>query len=434
MTSTIMENIPKSSSTFSQTPSTILDNLNHHSLPPATIKMEDVEQALFAHATSTASSTPSPSYIDSPMNTPRPGDSSRPVKKRKSWGQVLPEPKTNLPPRKRAKTADEKEQRRIERVKRNRLAAHNSRERKRQEVDALQAEKAALEQRVKDMENELIQYRQLLPEANIPKAPELQITQYALLDAYNEEQSNCLAAPSHASFESPDSLLSTLDSPVDTAPSTPRNHQMTAHESDVTQHSAVMLWDLQCPSVIPSSLISTPSFRLALSTIILNNIRIFLMTAISTLSSISNSSQTTRHQSAPRTRSLTPASTHRRHRSTTATPTTSWTSLMNKASLNCSPAQDATSRSATRGVLHRRSLSLRSSQGSKGVVTVGYGAAGSERSRRDLSRRTLTGRIERLCCMNSLARDIKWRCRMIELQSQSQLRLAFGRQKLSRRH
>lgn len=62
---------------------------------------------------------------------------SKPAKKRKSWGQQLPEPTTNLPPRKRAKTEDEKEQRRIERIKRNRAAAHNSRERKRQETDTL---------------------------------------------------------------------------------------------------------------------------------------------------------------------------------------------------------------------------------------------------------------------------------------------------------
>lgn len=62
---------------------------------------------------------------------------SKPAKKRKSWGQALPEPKTTLPPRKRAKTEDEKEQRRIERIKRNRAAAHNSRERKRQETETL---------------------------------------------------------------------------------------------------------------------------------------------------------------------------------------------------------------------------------------------------------------------------------------------------------
>ncbi|POR36365.1 Transcriptional activator HAC1 [Tolypocladium paradoxum] len=71
------------------------------------------------------------------------------TKKRKSWGQVLPEPKTNLPPRKRAKTEDEKEQRRVERVLRNRRAAQSSRERKRLEVEAL-------EQRNKELESLLI--------------------------------------------------------------------------------------------------------------------------------------------------------------------------------------------------------------------------------------------------------------------------------------
>ncbi|PNY26569.1 Transcriptional activator hacA [Tolypocladium capitatum] len=73
----------------------------------------------------------------------------KPTKKRKSWGQVLPEPKTNLPPRKRAKTDDEKEQRRVERVLRNRRAAQSSRERKRLEVEAL-------EQRNKELESLLI--------------------------------------------------------------------------------------------------------------------------------------------------------------------------------------------------------------------------------------------------------------------------------------
>jgi transcriptional activator HAC1 len=69
----------------------------------------------------------------------------KPTKKRKSWGQVLPEPKTNLPPRKRAKTEDEKEQRRVERVLRNRRAAQSSRERKRKEVEALEDRNRVLE-------------------------------------------------------------------------------------------------------------------------------------------------------------------------------------------------------------------------------------------------------------------------------------------------
>jgi transcriptional activator HAC1 len=79
--------------------------------------------------------------VDSPS-------SDKKTKKRKSWGQVLPEPKTNLPPRKRAKTEDEKEQRRVERVLRNRRAAQSSRERKRLEVEALEKRNQELEQAV----------------------------------------------------------------------------------------------------------------------------------------------------------------------------------------------------------------------------------------------------------------------------------------------
>ncbi|KAL3956716.1 hypothetical protein ACCO45_009562 [Purpureocillium lilacinum] len=73
--------------------------------------------------------------------TPESSD-KKPAKKRKSWGQVLPEPKTNLP---RAKTEDEKEQRRVERVLRNRRAAQSSRERKRLEVEALEKKTKELE-------------------------------------------------------------------------------------------------------------------------------------------------------------------------------------------------------------------------------------------------------------------------------------------------
>lgn len=105
-----------------------------------------------------------------PSSTPTQSSEKKTTKKRKSWGQVLPEPKTNLPPRytafyhisrhppdlttdfatrKRAKTEDEKEQRRVERVLRNRRAAQSSRERKRLEVEAL-------EQRNKELEASLL--------------------------------------------------------------------------------------------------------------------------------------------------------------------------------------------------------------------------------------------------------------------------------------
>ncbi|KAL5583823.1 hypothetical protein FOVSG1_015174 [Fusarium oxysporum f. sp. vasinfectum] len=94
------------------------------------------QTAFFTHIKEEEGITSTPSPSPAPEKT---------TKKRKSWGQVLPEPKTNLPPRKRAKTEDEKEQRRVERVLRNRRAAQSSRERKRQEVEALEKRNQELE-------------------------------------------------------------------------------------------------------------------------------------------------------------------------------------------------------------------------------------------------------------------------------------------------
>jgi len=105
--------------------------------PHQFLKLEDL------HSSTSPSIADSPAFEQHSLNgmmqaSPPPVIvQSKQAKKRKSWGQELPEPTTTLPPRKRAKTDDEKEQRRIERIKRNRAAAHNSRERKRQETETL---------------------------------------------------------------------------------------------------------------------------------------------------------------------------------------------------------------------------------------------------------------------------------------------------------
>lgn len=106
--------------------------------------MDPIEDVMSPSSSVDLAATPASASTPGPETTEK-----KPVKKRKSWGQVLPEPKTNLPPRKRAKTEDEKEQRRVERVLRNRRAAQSSRERKRQEVEAL-------EQRCKELEAALV--------------------------------------------------------------------------------------------------------------------------------------------------------------------------------------------------------------------------------------------------------------------------------------
>lgn len=61
--------------------------------------------------------------------------------------------KSTLPPRKRAKTKEEKEQRRVERILRNRRAAHASREKKRKHVEYLESYVLKLEQNLMDLQS-----------------------------------------------------------------------------------------------------------------------------------------------------------------------------------------------------------------------------------------------------------------------------------------
>ncbi|KAG0134402.1 hypothetical protein HOY82DRAFT_481270, partial [Tuber indicum] len=78
------------------------------------------------------------------------------TQKRKTRGQELPIPTTNLPRRKRAKTDAEKEQRRIERVLRNRAAAQSSRARKQKEAESLKAESVRLAESNSELQARLL--------------------------------------------------------------------------------------------------------------------------------------------------------------------------------------------------------------------------------------------------------------------------------------
>ncbi|KAF4989613.1 hypothetical protein FDECE_14649 [Fusarium decemcellulare] len=95
---------------------------------------------------SESSASPTGSSLSNQTTTTR--------KRRAAWGRELPQPRTNIPRRQRAKTADEREQREIERVLRNRRSARNSRERKRLELETLQ-------NRVAELEETLMVYRDM---------------------------------------------------------------------------------------------------------------------------------------------------------------------------------------------------------------------------------------------------------------------------------
>ena len=241
---------------------------------PATIKMEDLQVPF---------DTPSPAYssfhTSADPSTAAPASSeAKPVKKRKSWGQVLPEPKTALPPRKRAKTEDEKEQRRIERVKRNRLAAHNSRERKRQEYEVLQAEKDQMEadlksyqQKLAHMKAELAYYRNKYP----GEAPE---PVFDLATSASDPLDTVCPAQTSASFPSPMSMDS-MDSPRDSSyqPDTPASSFAATSDLDSTQYPAAILCDLQCQSI---SAPASPSLAAIWAYLTLFNLSLHSMTSL----------------------------------------------------------------------------------------------------------------------------------------------------------
>ncbi|KAG6355481.1 hypothetical protein INS49_003443 [Diaporthe citri] len=202
--------------------------------PSPLVKHESMPESypsLFASESSTPAtmdpsalfSTPEPADCFSPRDLETPGpedetaDSSdkKPTKKRKSWGQVLPEPKTNLPPRKRAKTDDEKEQRRVERVLRNRRAAQSSRERKRQETEALAQKNKDLEAAVLELQRanamlqqELKKVRPDLGGAAAPSSNSMTLSQ----PLFPSHEINGLLQPSQASMDLIEELVNKSNS------------------------------------------------------------------------------------------------------------------------------------------------------------------------------------------------------------------------------
>nr|BBB86738.1 transcription factor Hac1 [Ogataea thermomethanolica (nom. inval.)] len=109
----------------------------------------------------------------------------------------------SLPPRKRAKTEEEKEQRRVERILRNRRAAHASREKKRRHVEYL-------ENYVTDLESALATH-----ESNKSKMSKVQSTLLSLLSDNGIDFSSVdLTLDPCPRIERPDGLELTGSSPV----------------------------------------------------------------------------------------------------------------------------------------------------------------------------------------------------------------------------
>lgn len=226
------------------------------------------------------SMTPEPCIKMEDFTIPPPHNLSvtKPVKKRKSWGQELPEPKTTLPPRKRAKTDDEKEQRRIERIKRNRAAAHNSRERKRVEAEHLAVENGKLREVMESLKRslahkdaQLAKCKELLPNG-LPEVPvddsayETSSMQSPSASSYTIDPRASLAGSATPATSPADSAYIKIEEPTSFSMPPPVHPFPEAQPTqlDLTQHSAAMLCDLQCQSSLWYN--SLPSLQSTLRT------------------------------------------------------------------------------------------------------------------------------------------------------------------------
>lgn len=229
--------------------------------------------------------------------SPSPGPEKKTAKKRKSWGQVLPEPKTNLPPRKRAKTEDEKEQRRVERVLRNRRAAQSSRERKRLEVEALEKRNQELEQAVMAAEQAnaklMMELEQIRRSGGVSYPPSV-LDSFRVNPALSRELfSEPIDGLAPSSTTVDPTALSPVLSPVaesveeiaDQKPSNEVKLEPTESTSpDLTQRPAAMLSDLQChksaemPKSFPAPPISMPPTSVSLPPF-----QVMLLSALATL-------------------------------------------------------------------------------------------------------------------------------------------------------
>lgn len=178
-----------------------------------------------------------------------------PKKKRKAWGQPVPDIVPILPPRKRAKTAEEKEQRKNERILRNRRAADKSRQRQK-------AAQAELEQQNKDLLVENAQLKALLQQHGLFSSTSV-FTPPASVSAQSDPTETPISRPTpepltpEISQSEPSSVAPELDlDQIADAPAPEHMADALASNSytDLMQYPAVVLSDLQCQSVLDKKL------------------------------------------------------------------------------------------------------------------------------------------------------------------------------------
>ncbi|GAO18826.1 uncharacterized protein UV8b_03265 [Ustilaginoidea virens] len=117
------------------------------------------------------------------------------IPRRQGRGQPLPQPTTKLPPRKQAKTEEEKEQRRIERILRNRRAAQMFRDRKKSELEAAEKRNQELESLLLDAQTSK---KQLAEEVSRLQQRAIQAADSLIHSDAASDKSNASPRPSFA--------------------------------------------------------------------------------------------------------------------------------------------------------------------------------------------------------------------------------------------
>ncbi len=177
---------------------------------------------------------------DSPSPSLSPGPNSITVtvgsgsNKRKQVVE-MPLPPGSLTPRKRARTQDEKEQRRIERIMRNRQAAHASREKKRKYMENL-------ENRCENLTKENKSLQDQLNETKL-KQTELVNQHHTMMDQIKQltsiiQQTTGLKIPS-LEFKNPKDKSLQFDSPASISFSTDEDQKST-HVSSIPEEEQVI--------------------------------------------------------------------------------------------------------------------------------------------------------------------------------------------------
>lgn len=213
-------------------------------------------------------------------------------KKRKAWGQPVPEIKQILPPRKRAKTAEEKEQRKNERILRNRRAADKSRQRQKAAVAELEARQVRIERENAALRELLARYQSrfgVQDDFPAPVAAEPSTTNHESVSSLFDQKADSLHSPfTPSSYDTTDLEESNHPTLVHSDHTTPLKHESPVlapqlnlinehHEAEpcdsmatyqsfptvsgLAQYPAAILCDLQCQpetwdmklSVVPSS-------------------------------------------------------------------------------------------------------------------------------------------------------------------------------------